>query len=131
MPAEIIPFPKKKHLKIAKSVDLFYCWDRRLNNPFLNRLFKEEICYVERWFLQIQHLLHTDQDEHPIIQTLLSIDDTTLNTLIECTEQDLKLQRELSDQITIIAVEQNIIKLDRWLKKWQSLHRHRQRFYNS
>lgn len=131
MPAEIIPFPKKKRLRIARSVDLFHCWDKRLDNPFLNSLFKEQTCYVERWFLQVQHLLHTDQENHPVIQTLLSPYDTTLHTLIECTERDLKVQRELSDHITIVSVEQNVAKLDRWLKKWQSLYQYRQRSYNS
>lgn len=131
MPAEIIQFPGKRHLKRAKSVDLFYSWDQRLNNPYLNSLFREEICYVERWYLQVQHLLNLEKEQHPLIQTLLSVNDTTLDLLIECTEKDLKLQQELSDHYTVISVEQTVNKLNKWLKKWQSLHRHRQIFYSS
>ena len=131
MPAEIIQFPRKSHLKKVRSVDLFYSWDKRLNNPYLNSLFREEICYIERWLLQVQHLLNTDQEHHPIIQTLLSTNDATLDLLIECTERDLKNQQELSDYYTIISVEQTTNKLNKWLRKWRSLHHHRQKFYSS
>ena len=131
MPAEIIQFPRKSHLKKVRSVDLFYSWDKRLKNPYLNSLFREEICYIERWFLQVQHLLNTDQEHHPIIQTLLSTNDATLDLLIECTERDLQNQQELSDYYTIISVEQTTNKLNKWLRKWRSLHHHRQKFYSS
>jgi hypothetical protein len=131
MPAEIIQFPKRRHLKIARSVDLFHCWDKRLDNPFLNSIFKEQTCYVERWFLQVQHLLHMDDEEHPIIQTILSTDNSILDILIECTEKDLKVQQELADHYTSISVEHNLIKLNRWLKKWKSLSQYRQRSCNS
>lgn len=131
MPAEIIQFPRKRHLKKVKSVDLFYSWDKRLNNPYLNSLFREEICYVERWYLQVQHLLNLEKEQHPLIQTLLSANDTTLDLLIECCEKDLKLQQEFNNGFTSIIAEQNTNKLNKWLKKWQSLHRHRQIFYSS
>lgn len=129
MAAEIIPFPKKEApLKVARSLDLYYCWDVRLNNPLLNSLFKEETCYVERWFLQTQHLLNIEDFDHPIIKTLLSTKDNTLNLLIENTEKDLAVQRYFSDVTNRHSVDVNIIKLNRWLAKWKSLLQYRQRF---
>lgn len=129
MAAEIIPFPKKAPtLKVAKSIDLYYCWDARLNNPLLNNLYKPETCYVERWFLQVQHLLNTEEIEHPIIKLLLSSADNTLNLLISNTEKDLAVQHYFADVAHHMhATEVNIIKLNRWLTKWQGLLRYRQR----
>jgi hypothetical protein len=126
--AEIIPFPKKdRPLKVARSLDLYYCWDVRLNNPLLNSLFKPETCYVERWYLQVQHLLNTEQLDHPLVKVLFSDRDSTLNVLIECTEKDLTVQRYFSDNTNIISANANIIRLTRWNAKWQSLLRYRLR----
>jgi hypothetical protein len=125
--AEIIPFPKKEQpLKVARSLDLYYCWDVRLNNPLLNTLFKPEISYVERWYLQTQHLLNTEDTEHPIIKLLLSTKDNTLNMLIDNTEKDLTVQRYFADKDNIVSAETNILKLNRWNTKWQGLLRYRQ-----
>lgn len=129
MAAKIIQFPKKERpLRVARSLDLYYCWDIRLNNPLLNSLFKEETCYVERWYLQAQHLLNKDDTQHPIIQTLMSDKNQILNLLIENTEKDLAVQRYFADVTNKHSAEVNIIKLNRWNAKWQSLLQYRQRF---
>jgi hypothetical protein len=125
--AEIIPFPKKEQpLKVARSLDLYYCWDVRLNNPLLNTLFKPEISYVERWYLQTQHLLNLEDMDHPIIKLLLSTKDNTLNILIDDTEKDLAVQRYFADKDNIVSAEANILKLNRWNTKWRGLLRYRQ-----
>jgi hypothetical protein len=125
--AEIIPFPKKEQpLKVARSLDLYYCWDVRLNNPLLNTLFKPEISYVERWYLQTQHLLNLEDMDHPIIKLLLSTKDNTLNMLIDNTEKDLAVQRYFADKDNILSAEANVLKLNRWHTKWQGLLRYRQ-----
>lgn len=127
--AEIIPFPKKEPiLNTARSLDLYYCWDFRLNNPLLNSLYKPEICYVERWFLQVQHLLNIENVDHPIIQTVLNKQDKTLELLIEVTEKDLAVQRYFSDTTNRISADINTGKLNRWLVKWKGLQQHRQNF---
>jgi hypothetical protein len=132
MAAEIIPFPKKeKPLKRASSIDLYYCWDSRLNNPLLNRLYKTEISYVERWFLHLQHLLNEEDVNHPILQLILSPQDPTLEYLIDSTEKDLAVQRYFSDVRNADAASTNVVRLNRWLAKWQSLLLYRQRLYNS
>ncbi len=128
MAAEIIPFPKKeKPLKVARSIDLYYCWDSRLNYPLLNSIFKPETSYVERWYLQTQHLLNNEEVEHPIIKLLLSTSDNTLNLLIENTEKDLAVQRYFHDVSNIDSAQVNVSRLNRWLVKWQGLSRYRQR----
>jgi hypothetical protein len=125
--AEIIPFPKKEQpLKVARSLDLYYCWDVRLNNPLLNTLFKPEISYVERWYLQTQHLLNLEDTDHPIIKLLLSPNDNTLHRLLDATEKDLTIQRYFVDKDNAISAEANVLKLNRWYIKWQGLLRYRQ-----
>ena len=129
MAAEIIQFPKKNQpLKVAKSVDLHYCWDCRLNNPLLNSIFKSEVCYVERWFLQTRHLLNNEEVDHPLIKTLLNQEDSTLDLLVKNTEKDLAVQRYFADVAYKDATDVNISKLNRWLVKWQGLQQYRQRF---
>lgn len=126
--AEIIPFPKKeKPLKTARSIDLYYCWDCRLNNPLLNSLYKPETSYVERWFLQTQHLLNTENTDHPILKMLLSNKDSTLNLLKEATEKDLAVQRYFADVENKECAAINISRLNRWNLKWQGLLEYRRR----
>lgn len=127
MSAEIIPFPKKIKLQRIKSVDLYHCWDRRLDNPLLNSLFKQEVCYVERWYLQTVYLLNMERVEHPLVISLMS--DTTLELLIELIEKDLKIQKEFVD--TTLTTDYNLIRLNKWLVKFQGLLQYRHRLYNS
>ena len=125
MAAEIIHLPRKRH-KSVKSVDLHFCWDKRLNNPLLNSLFKEEVCYVERWYLQATHLLNVEHLEHPLIRLLLDKEDKTLDLLLESTEKDLCVQHAFNDYSTLFSTEYNITKLTKWKNKWTSLLNHRQ-----
>ena len=127
MSAEIIPFPKKIKLQRIKSVDLYHCWDRRLDNPLLNSLFKQEVCYVERWYLQTVHLLNMELEEHPLLVSLMS--DTTLELLIELIEKDLQIQKEFVDPT--LTTDYNLIRLNKWLVKFLGLLQYRHRLYNS
>ena len=130
MPAEIIPFPQKTIYRRVKSVDLYHCWDRQLNNPFLNSLFKQQVPYVERWYLQTVHLLNLDQTDHPLINVLFSKTDSTLPLLLEATEKDLKIQHEQFDIHTAEAAKFYIGKLNKWRSKWQGLLLHREQLEN-
>lgn len=126
MTASIIQFPKNNKPKSAISVDLCHCWDARLNNPLLNKLYKHEVSYVERWFLQITHLLNTENSQHPLIQVILS-DDNILQLLHDLTAKDLAIHEHMRDLSSIYVTKPNIIKLYRWLAKWKSLLRHKER----
>lgn len=126
--AEIIQFPKKApSLKVGRSIDLYHCWDCRLNNPLLNSIFKPEVSYVERWFLQTRHLLNNEEVDHPLIKTLFSRQDNTLDLLIESTEKDLTIQRYFADIAYKDSIDANVGKLNRWLVKWQGLQQYRLR----
>jgi hypothetical protein len=127
MSAEIIPFPKKIKLRRFKSVDLYHCWDRRLDNPLLNSLFKQEVSYAERWYLQTVHLLNMELVEHPLIINLMA--DNTLDLLIELIKKDLEIQKSVEDDVTV-ATDYNLIILTKWLVKFQGLLQYRHRLYN-
>jgi hypothetical protein len=127
MAAKIIQLPDRRKYNIIRSVDLYFCWDPKLNNPLLNRLFKEEVSYVERWYLQVTHLLNVEDDEHPIIQSLLSKQDNTLDLLLNATVKDLDVQRRLTDISTIFSTDYQIRKLTKWQNKWAGLINYRQR----
>jgi hypothetical protein len=128
MSAEIIPFPKKIKLQRIKSVDLYHCWDRRLDNPLLNSLFKQEVCYVERWYLQTVHLLNMELEDHPLLVSLMT--DATLDLIIELIEKDLAIQKQPTTDDTL-TTDYNLIRLNKWLVKFQGLRQYRLRLYNS
>lgn len=130
MSAEIIPFPKKIQLKRSKSVDLYHCWDRRLDNPLLNSLYKQEVSYAERWYLQTVHLLNMEQVDHPLIVSLFSNEDNTLTLLVELIEKDLTIQKESVDNDTTLSTDYNLIRLNKWLIKFQGLQQYRRRLYS-
>lgn len=130
MAATVIQFPKKIKPRSVKSIDLYYCWDRRLNNPLLNSLYKSEVCYVERWFLQIIHILNTDDLSHPLYQVIMSKNDPTLDILLEVTGKDLTVHRYMEHMSTMYVGSPNTKKLERWLSKWNSLHLYRARLSN-
>ena len=127
MAAEIIQLPDRRQQRKVRSVDLYFCWDSRLNNPLLNKLFKEEVSYAERWYLQATHLLNIEDMSHPILQTLLNKQDGTLKLLIDSTEKDLCVQQRLTDVSTIFSTEYQIKKLTKWISKRQSLSNYRDR----
>lgn len=131
MSAKIIPFPKKIKLRRIKSVDLYHCWDRRLDNPLLNSLFKAEVSYAERWYLQTVHLLNTENIDHPLIVLLLSDTDYTLDLLILSIEKDIAIQRQHIGDRTVLTTDYNLIRLFRWQLKFQSLLQYRRRLCNS
>jgi hypothetical protein len=108
MSAEIIPFPKKIKLKRFKSVDLYHCWDRRLDNPLLNSLYKPEVSYVE-----------------------LSSGDYTLDLLVLLIEKDMEVQRQFTNGADTSITDYNLARLNKWRIKFQGLLQYRHRLYNS
>jgi hypothetical protein len=65
--------------------------------------------------------------DHPLIKTLLSNNDSTLDLLIESTEKDLTIQRYFAEIEYKDSTDINIGKLNRWLVKWQGLQQYRRR----
>ena len=40
-----------------KQMIFTLCNEEELNNPLLNRLYKENVCYTERWYLESRKLI--------------------------------------------------------------------------
>ena len=125
MTAEIVPFPKP--LKKKQAVDLVYCWEKKLDNPYLNSIYMPTTSYVERWYLEIVHNLNKDDLTSPISKILLSKEDITLDILYVCTKKDLEHHLEVQDlsYICYDSAQYNITRLNRWLRKWEILLRRR------
>jgi hypothetical protein len=130
MAAEIYPFPKRQpNLAIVKSIDLQHCWDRRLQNPFLNSLYKSEVSYAERWYLQVVHQLNFEES-HPLVNTLLNPKDYTLNLLLDCVNKDLKIHLNVLNHDRLLShyamvADYNVRRLNKWKLKWECLIKHR------
>lgn len=137
MAAEIYQFPKKQpKLSVVRSIDLQHCWDRRLNNPYLNSLYKTETSYVERWYLQVTHHLRLEELDHPLINSLMNRNDYTLDLLLTCCNNDLKIQlsavdASLAGSVFSMAADYNVGRLNKWKKKWEGLIKHRDLFYKT
>jgi hypothetical protein len=95
--AIIIPFPKKdKPLIVRRSADLFHAWDKKLINPKLRKIYKPEISWLERWYLESRHLANNEQWDHPIIR-LITYDADFNKFLRDCCMADIRLMEKLSD----------------------------------
>jgi hypothetical protein len=97
--AIIIPFPKKvkeKQLIVKRSAELFHSWNKLLINPHLKGLYKQEISWLERWYLEVRHLVNNDKWDHPIV--LMVTQDHTFNkTLRDCCLADIKVMEKLAE----------------------------------
>jgi hypothetical protein len=100
------------------------CWSPWLNNPLLNKLYKESICYTERWYLELRRLINEEMWYHPLLQS--AIKDNTLKTnLVKSAVIDGALMR------SVLAVDDfpeyhisagvNLKKLNRWCGFFVSL----------
>jgi hypothetical protein len=93
-------------------------------------LYKSEISYAERWYLQVVHHLNFDELEHPLVKILLNHSDYTLNLLLAAVSQDLKIQLtalevdNLPNPYTMSA-EYNVNRLNKWKNKWVGLIKYR------
>jgi hypothetical protein len=70
-----------------------------------------------------------EQVDHPLLVSLMS--DTTLDLIIELIEKDLKVQKESSQDDSTLTTDYNLIRLNKWLVKFQGLLQYRRRLYNS
>ncbi len=95
--AVIIPFPKKEKKQVVRrSADLFHAWDKRLINPMLKKNYKDNISWLERWYLEARHLANREQWDHPIIKAVR--EDYQFNRVLRwCCLEDIKLMQALAN----------------------------------
>lgn len=100
------------------------CWEPSLNNPFLNKLYKNSVCYTERWYLELRQLIHAEKWQHPLVN--VAVHDTNLKIrLIKSAVIDGTLMRSILDSDEHPAYQMsagvNLRKINRWCGFFTSL----------
>jgi hypothetical protein len=70
-----------------RQIDVQQCWQPHLNNPLLNRLYKDSVSYTERWYLETRRLINEELWYHPILTSVL-LDEELKFSLIKSTVID-------------------------------------------
>lgn len=107
-----------------RQVPLRACCQDRLNNPFLNSIYKRSISYTERWFLEARKQALEENWTHPIMEVLL-VDLDLRRRLVESTIIDGATMRAVlndADQPELhVSAGVNLNRLQRWCGFFVSL----------
>lgn len=100
------------------------CWAPHLNNPLLNKLYKESISYTERWFLEVRRLINDEIWDHPLLNSIVLDPDLRYN-LIKSTVIDGAYMRNIINNEALpeyhMSASVNLKKLTRWASFFISL----------
>lgn len=100
------------------------CWKPSLNNPFLNKIYKDSICYTERWYLEIRKLILEEEWYHPLINSIVA-DSVLRQSLVKSTIIDGASMREILVSTAYpefqISAGVNLKKINRWCAFFISL----------
>lgn len=77
-----------------RQIEAEQCWQPSLNNPLLNKLYKDTISYTERWYLESRRLINEEMWQHPLLVSLL-LDDQLKLKLIKSTIVDGAVMRNV------------------------------------
>lgn len=106
------------------QINYQHCWKPWLNNPFLNKLYKESVCYTERWYLEIRKLVNEEEWHHPLINSII-IDTKLRQNLVKSTIIDGALMRHMLRSTDYpefeISAGVNLRKLNQWCAFFISL----------
>lgn len=107
-----------------KQMQFTLCNEEKLNNPLLNRLYKSNICYTERWYLETRKIIFDENWDHPILQSICEDSDLKAK-LIKSTIIDGVLMRNVVNNVSLpeyhISAGINLKKLHRWCGFFSSL----------
>lgn len=107
-----------------KQMQFTLCNEEKLNNPLLNKLYKDNICYTERWYLESRKIIFDENWNHPILQSLCE-DPNLKSKLIKSTIIDGVLMRNVVNNESLpeyhISAGINLKKLMRWCGFFSSL----------
>lgn len=100
------------------------CWSPQLINPVLNRLYKDSVCYTERWYLEVRRMINEEMWTHPLLVSVIK--DPTLKTqIVKSTFIDGALMRNVLNDDNFpeyqISAGINLKKLNRWCAFFVSL----------
>lgn len=100
------------------------CWAPHLNNPLLNKLYKESVSFTERWYLEVRRLVNDEIWDHPLLNSVI-LDPTLKYNLIKSTIIDGAYMRSIVTDETIpeyhMSASVNLKKLTRWTSFFISL----------
>jgi hypothetical protein len=125
---KVIKAPPKKTFDVYTGPhhQLAYqnCWAPWLNNPLLNKLYKESVTYTERWYLEIRKLILDENWYHPLVNSVI-LDKKLRTNLIKSTIIDGALMRNVLTDDSYpeyqISASVNLKKLNRWCAFFVSL----------
>jgi hypothetical protein len=107
-----------------RQIDVRQCWQSHLNNPLLNKLYKDSVSYTERWYLETRRLINEELWYHPLLNSIL-LDEQLKLSLIKSTIIDGALMRSMLNDIRYpeyqVSAGVNLKKLTRWCAFFVSL----------
>ena len=107
-----------------KQIDVAQCWHSQLNNPLLNKLYKDSISYTERWYLETRRLINEELWYHPVLNSIL-LDENLKLYLIKSTIVDGAVMRSIINDRNYpeyqTSASINLKKLTRWCAFFVSL----------
>jgi hypothetical protein len=107
-----------------QQLDVQYCWQSQLNNPLLNKLYKDSVSYTERWYLETRRLINEELWHHPVLHSIL-LDEKLKLELIKSTIIDGTMMRSMINNHQHPEYQMsagiNLKKLCRWCAFFVSL----------
>lgn len=107
-----------------KQIDFQHCWVSYLNNPLLNKLYKENVSYTERWYLETRRLINEEMWSHPLLNSIVLDPDLKLQ-LVKSTLIDGAIMRNILNDKSLpsyqVSASVNLKKLTRWCAFFISL----------
>jgi hypothetical protein len=107
-----------------QQLDMQCCWQIHLNNPLLNKLYKDSVCYTERWYLETRQLINDEMWHHPLLISLL-LDEKLKLGLIKSAIIDGTMMRSMINNHQHpeyqMSASVNLKKLSRWCAFFISL----------
>jgi hypothetical protein len=107
-----------------QQIEINQCWQSHLNNPLLNKLYKDSISYTERWYLETRRLINEEMWHHPLLNSIL-LDEQLKFDLIKSTIVDGASMRNILNDNKFpeyqVSAGVNLKKLVRWCAFFVSL----------
>lgn len=106
------------------QLELQHCWAPWLNNPLLNKLYKNSVCYSERWYLETRRLINDGLWYHPLLNSIIT-DPNMKTLLVKSTVIDGAMLRSVLQNESYpefhISAGINLKKINRWCSFFVSL----------
>jgi len=107
-----------------RQLNFQQCWATWLNNPLLNNLYKDNIVYTERWYLELRRLINDESWTHPLLNSVIADHELKMR-LIKSTVIDGAVMRSVllsaEHPEYQLSAAVNLKKLRRWCAFFVSL----------